>query len=111
VEKALALDGSLAEAHVALAAIQFEHEWDLPAAEKSIQRGLEPNPSYAMGHQWYAEYLAAGRRREEALLGRARKRPWDADKPISFSDMTGGAGPCNGHFPTLPSRRATACRG
>ncbi len=68
VDKALALDPTLAEAYVARAAILFEHEWDFPAAERAIQRGLELNPSYAMGHQWYAEYLAAWGRREEALL-------------------------------------------
>lgn len=68
VKKALELDDSLAEAHIAHSAILFDHEWRFTDSEKELLRGLELNPSYAMGHQWHAEFLAAMGRTEEALL-------------------------------------------
>lgn len=67
VKKALELDPSLAEAHVARSAVLFDHHWNFAEAEKELKRGLELNPSYAMGHQWHAEFLAATGRTEEAL--------------------------------------------
>lgn len=73
VNKALALDDSLAEAHIAGSAIAFDHEWDFAKAQKGLQRALELDPSYAFGHQWNAEFLAAMGRHEEALqaIGRS----------------------------------------
>ena len=67
VKKALELDPSLAEAHIARSAVLFDHHWNFAEAEKELRRGLELNPSYAMGHQWHAEFLASTGRTEEAL--------------------------------------------
>jgi len=67
VKKALELDETLAEAHIAHSVILFDHEWKFSEAEKELKRGLELNPSYALGHQWNAEFLAAMGRPEEAL--------------------------------------------
>lgn len=67
VQKAIALDESLAEAHIVHSAILFDHDWDFAQAEKELQRGLELNPGYAFGHQWNAEFLAATGRYEEAM--------------------------------------------
>jgi TolB-like protein/DNA-binding winged helix-turn-helix (wHTH) protein/Tfp pilus assembly protein PilF len=66
-EKALALDDSLAEAHASLAFVlmHFEHDW--AAAEKEFQRAIALNPSYVTAHHWYAYYLAAQSRVQEAL--------------------------------------------
>ena len=68
VKKALELDESLAEAHIAHSAILYDHDWNFAESEKALKRGLELNPSYPMGHQWHAEFLAATGRSEEALL-------------------------------------------
>jgi len=65
-EAALRLDGNLAEAHAALAYAKFRGEWDWPAAEKEFREAIRLNPNYASAHQWYANYLAAQRRFDEA---------------------------------------------
>ena len=55
-KKALALDDTLAEAHVAYAqAIQF-YDFDYVQAAAEFQRGLELNPNYANGH-WRRSWL------------------------------------------------------
>src|SRR5262249_28503615 len=55
--RALAIDDTLAEAHVSLAMVQKEHDWDWAAAGRGYERALELNPNYAVGWQWYGEYL------------------------------------------------------
>ena len=64
VDKALALDSSLAEAHCALAMIHFWYDWDWSAALQEFERSISLNPSYATAIQWYALALSAlGRHR------------------------------------------------
>jgi tetratricopeptide (TPR) repeat protein len=65
--KALAIDGTLAEAHATLAQIQSQYDWDWAAAERSYKRALELNASYAQGHLYYAWYLAEQGRMEDAI--------------------------------------------
>jgi len=64
---ALALDPSLAEAHASLGHIRLIYEWDWAGAEESFRRAIELNPGYATAHQWYALYLNARGRSEDAL--------------------------------------------
>ena len=49
-QKALEIDGNLAEAHYAMAAIRFLYYWDLPTAEKELKRSLELNPNSALAN-------------------------------------------------------------
>ncbi len=65
--RVLALDPQLAEAHVPLALIQSQYDWDWAAAERSFRRAIELNPSYAYGPQYYAWYLAEQGRIAEAI--------------------------------------------
>jgi len=65
-QKALSMDDSLAEAHLAMAEIEFYQDWNFSGAEKEFRRTLELNPNYATGHQWYAEFLSVFGRHEEA---------------------------------------------
>ena len=65
--KAIALDDSLAEAHLAMAEVKFYQDWDFAAAEREFHRTLELNPNYATGHQWYGEYLSVFGRHQEAI--------------------------------------------
>ncbi|HKQ07704.1 MAG TPA: tetratricopeptide repeat protein [Blastocatellia bacterium] len=55
--RALAIDEELAEAHLSLALVRFRYDWDWAAAEQEFQRALELNPTYAVTHFWYAEFL------------------------------------------------------
>jgi len=63
--KALELDNSLAEAHISLANVK-QSLWDWNDVEAGYKRGLERNPNYATGHQWYSEYLIPVGRLAEA---------------------------------------------
>jgi TolB-like protein/Tfp pilus assembly protein PilF len=66
-EKAVALDDSLAEAHVSLATVKHLFDWNVPAAEQGFRRAIELNASYATAHHWYALLLALESRHEESL--------------------------------------------
>jgi TolB-like protein/DNA-binding winged helix-turn-helix (wHTH) protein len=46
-ERALQLDPGLAEAHVALALIEQNHDWQWEATEKEFQQAIALNPNYA----------------------------------------------------------------
>lgn len=65
-QKALAIDDQLAEAHTSLAYAIHTYEWDWPAAERAYRRAIELNPNYATARQWYAEFLTAQGRFDEA---------------------------------------------
>ncbi len=64
--KALELDETLGEAHTALASIYYD-DADLPASEREFKRALELSPGYATAHHWYAWYLAAVGRHDDAI--------------------------------------------
>jgi Tfp pilus assembly protein PilF len=66
-ERALTLDGSLAEAHTASACVSLLYDWDWPRAERGFQQALELNARYGVARFWYASYLAAAGRSEECL--------------------------------------------
>ncbi len=55
--KALALDSSVAEAHVSLGRVLTNYEWDLTGAEQAFRRAIALNPSYSVAHSWYGVWL------------------------------------------------------
>ncbi|HET8624395.1 MAG TPA: tetratricopeptide repeat protein, partial [Gemmatimonadales bacterium] len=65
--KALDMDDTLAEAHTSLAYARWLGDLDWSGAERGFKRALELKSSYVMAHEWYAEYLAALGRHDEAL--------------------------------------------
>ena len=67
VEKAIALDPSLAEAHATAAIIAQNHDRDWSKAEKSYLRAIEINPNYATALAWYGEMIAWLGRPEEGF--------------------------------------------
>ncbi len=64
--RALELNPELAEAHAALGFARFYFDWDWKGAEESFRRGLEANPNYPPVRQWYAEFLHAMSRFDQA---------------------------------------------
>ncbi len=56
-DRALELDGNLAEAHKARAVIAFDAEWDLVKAQQHFERALELRPGYAAAHNLYGQML------------------------------------------------------
>jgi serine/threonine protein kinase/Tfp pilus assembly protein PilF len=65
--KALAIDGTLAEAHTSLGYIQTMYDWDWLGAEREFQRAIALNPSYAEAHYYYGLALRNMGRLEEAI--------------------------------------------
>jgi tetratricopeptide (TPR) repeat protein len=65
--RALAIDWELPEAHATLAQIQAQFDWDWTGAEKSYQRTIELDPSYAHGHFYYSQFLAEQGRMADAV--------------------------------------------
>ncbi|MGH9452979.1 MAG: TPR end-of-group domain-containing protein [Terriglobia bacterium] len=86
--RALKLDPTLAEAYCSLGYEKFVNERDWPGADDDYQRALSLDSGYATAHHWYALYLAAMLRQDEAI--REIRRALDLD-PLSVA-INYGAG-------------------
>jgi serine/threonine-protein kinase len=75
--KALEMDDTLAEAHTSLAYARWLGDLDWPGAEKEFKRALDLKTSYVMAHEWYAEFLAAMGRFDEAVAEIKRAQQLD----------------------------------
>jgi TolB-like protein/DNA-binding SARP family transcriptional activator/Tfp pilus assembly protein PilF len=64
--RALQLDATLAEAHATLGYVALYHEWNWLRAEEEFRLAIEMDPGYSTGHQWYANFLTAMGRFDEA---------------------------------------------
>lgn len=80
--KALELDDELSEAHTALAYVKMYYYHDWQGAESEFRRAVALNPNYPSAHQWYAEYLTAMGRFDEALDETRRAKEIDPLSPI-----------------------------
>jgi TolB-like protein/DNA-binding winged helix-turn-helix (wHTH) protein/Tfp pilus assembly protein PilF len=82
--RALELDDSLAEAHLAFANVKFLYDWDFPAAEQEFRRALELNPNSLNARADYADYLIAMGRSDESISERRRNLEIDplARRPV-----------------------------
>jgi len=67
LNKALALDADLAEAHYLSAMIAHLVDWDWEKSEKEFLRALAINPNDALSRQLYAQLLLILHRKDEAL--------------------------------------------
>lgn len=65
-ERAVQLDDSLVEVHLALGHLKWL-TWDWAGAEKEFRRAVELNPPYPGAHLWYATYLSSLGRHQEAF--------------------------------------------
>jgi TolB-like protein/DNA-binding winged helix-turn-helix (wHTH) protein len=83
--EALRIDDSLAEAHASLAVIYELYDWNWREAETEFRRAIELNPNYATAHHWYAMYLSAHGRRDEAV---AEIRKAETLDPVSLITNT-----------------------
>lgn len=67
VEKAIALDDELAEAHSALGGNKIFYERDWPGAEREFKRAMALNPNLTDPHSLYGYWLQAMGRADEAV--------------------------------------------
>jgi len=86
VSKALSLDPDLAEAHTSLGLIRFQYDWNWAGAEAEFKEAIAINPSYAPAHHFFADYLKAMGRFDEALSEIEKAQDLD---PLSLAINTG----------------------
>lgn len=85
--KAVRIDNNLAEAHTSLANIKLFYDWDFEGARKEFEKALQLNPNYATAHHWYAIYLMAMGKFEQAQLEIKKAREWDAVSLVINMDV------------------------
>ena len=84
--RALSLDADLADAHTSLGLIKFQYDWDWAGAEQELRRAIELNPNYALAHHYFADYLKAMGRFDEAIEQIEKAQELD---PLSLAINTG----------------------
>lgn len=67
IEKALAIDDTLAEAHSYSGEIKFVFEWDFAGAEREYKKAIELNPNSSAAHRMYSLLLYPLGRFDEAI--------------------------------------------
>lgn len=65
--RALEIDDTIAEAHAALGAIRMTSEWNWTGSEQSFGCAIELAPEHATARNWFANYLAAQGRFDDAV--------------------------------------------
>lgn len=81
-ERALALDGTIAESHHVLATIKFFRDLDLPAAERHLARSIELNPRQVVPQREYIDILRLTGRREQAWDAIRRARSFEPNSAV-----------------------------
>ena len=72
-ERALALDDSLAEAHLADGLMKMAYEWDWAGAKAALERALALDPDDTFTRSWYLAYLLWIEGRAEDAVAYARE--------------------------------------
>lgn len=86
VDRALALDSTVAEAHIALGLIRYQFEWNWNGADRAFKRGLElvPMVDYRVA---YANFLTAMGRFDEAIEIGRRTLELDPLSPLRYNEL------------------------
>jgi TolB-like protein/DNA-binding winged helix-turn-helix (wHTH) protein/Flp pilus assembly protein TadD len=85
--KAIALESALGEAHISLAFCLDNFDWDWESAGREFKRGIELNPGYAIGYEWYGWHLAALGRHGEAVAEVRKAVSLDPLSPSIGADL------------------------
>ena len=85
--KAIELDESLAEAHLALTMVKTFDELDWVAAAHSNKRTLELNPNLALAHYWNGYLLRIPGNLEEGYAEMIRAKQLDPLNPVYPADL------------------------
>jgi len=86
-QNAIRLDDSLAEAHISLGYAELVYDRNYSEAEKEFRRALLLRPGSATAHQYYAYYLTAMGRLEEAIEERKTAQQLEPDSPLMDSAL------------------------
>jgi serine/threonine-protein kinase len=85
---ALALDGSCADAQVALGIVLFLSEWNWIGAERSLRRALELNPSHTEAYLVCGRLLDALGRLQEGLQLKQKALERDPFSPLVYLEIS-----------------------
>jgi tetratricopeptide (TPR) repeat protein len=86
VNKALAIDDRLGEAHTSLANAKVLFDWDWEGSEAEFKRAIELNPNYALAYHWYGELLLNLGRLDECIRQSYKAKELDPLSPtITFA--------------------------
>jgi TolB-like protein len=77
--RGLQLGSEQGEGYASLAHVRL-HDWDWVGLEGDFTRAVDRSPGYAIAHYWYAEYLMATGRSEEAV---ARVKEGERQDPVN----------------------------
>ena len=77
LERALQLDPTLAEAHVALGELEHIRSWNWADSERELKRAIELNPNLANAHAEYASFLEDMGRFDEGMKEYLRAQELD----------------------------------
>lgn len=81
--RAVALDDTLAEAHNVQGMISSQFDWDWVMSERSFKEAVTLNPSLSDAHTFYAWFLAAMGRFDEAISEAAHAYELDPASPFT----------------------------
>ncbi|MBN1222399.1 MAG: protein kinase [Candidatus Aminicenantes bacterium] len=81
--KALEIDDSLAEAHLALAWVKMGRDWDWTGTEAEFKRALELCPGYSTAHLFYGGVLSILCRHKEAIAEQEKAEELDPLSPLN----------------------------
>jgi len=87
IERALALDPNLGEAHAARAKFLFELDWNWAEAEREFRRAIELNPNDTDAHHHYSHLLLALGRPDESRREADIMMTLDPLAPASWNHM------------------------
>jgi eukaryotic-like serine/threonine-protein kinase len=88
--RALAIDDTLAEAHVSAAYPKRHYDWDWAGAEREFRRAIELNPNYVTALHWYGTTLWSMGRLEDGMRELRRAQQIDPLSLIVASDIGRG---------------------
>jgi DNA-binding winged helix-turn-helix (wHTH) protein/TolB-like protein len=85
--KALELDETLAESHMALGYILMLDDWDWARAEREFKRAVELNPNSSLAHAGYGLLLKIAGRFDEAIAALKRAQGLDPLSPATARSL------------------------
>ena len=85
-KRAVELDDQSSAAHASLAFAMFYGRWQIAAADAEFRRAIDLDPSNAVAHHWYANYLLTVRRFPESLTEIERAQNLDPTSTSILAD-------------------------
>jgi TolB-like protein/DNA-binding winged helix-turn-helix (wHTH) protein/Flp pilus assembly protein TadD len=76
-QQAIALKSDLADAHASLGYVDLYYDWNFSGAEREFRDALLLNPNSVTAHDWFAVYLTAMERFDEAQAEISRAQALD----------------------------------